>query len=141
MIKIKSRDLRNMITHCKKEGPIEACGILAGKIKDIEADFVKEVSEVYSCRNELHSPIAYRIEAEEQLRIFRKIEELSLDLIGFYHSHTARDHSLSKPSEIDKERANYYGCSYVIVTLHPINVTSWTLEKNGIFKEEQIKEI
>ncbi|MGD0329524.1 MAG: M67 family metallopeptidase [Nitrososphaeria archaeon] len=137
-IKITSRHLKNIIYHCKKEWPIEACGILAGKIRDIEGDSVKEVSKIYSCRNELNSPMAYRIEAEQQLKIFREIEELRLDLIGFYHSHTSTHHSLSRPSQIDKKRANYYGCSYVIITLYPLNASSWLLEKKGVFKEETI---
>jgi len=114
MIKIKLRDLENIISHCKEESSIEACGILAGKIEDSDEIIVKEVLKVYGCRNELNSPTEYRIGAEEQFRIFSEIDDLGLDLLGFYHSHP---HTFSRPSSIDKKRANYYGCSYMIIFL------------------------
>ena len=134
MIKIRSRDLEKMISHCREEWPIEACGVLAGKI----GDEVKNVLKVYKCENELGSPLEYRIEAEEQFKIFREIEKLGLDLLGFYHSHPSTS---SDPSAVDKEKANYIGYSYMIVSLHPVRVSSWVLENIGIFKEEEIQTI
>lgn len=129
MIKIRLRDLSNIVSHCREEDPIEACGVLAGKIEDE----VKNVLKVYKCENELKSPSEYRIETEEQFKIFSEIEDLGLDLLGFYHSHPT---TFSEPSTIDKERAKYIGYSYMIISLHPIKVSSWILENIGIFKEE-----
>lgn len=135
MIRIRSCDLENIITHCLEENPIEACGVLAGYIKDPSGRIEKNVKKVYRCRNELKSSVEYRIEAEEQFKIFSKIEDSSLDLLGFYHSHPS---TRSEPSTIDRERANYCGCSYVIVSLHPTKVSSWVLAKTGVFAEEDI---
>ena len=134
MIKIKLRDLSNIIFHCREEEPIEACGVLAGEI----GDEVKEVIKVYKCENELGSPTEYSIEAEEQFKIFSEIEDLGLDLLGFYHSHPSTS---SDPSAVDKERANYLGLSHMIVSLHPVKVSSWILQDISVFKEEEIPTI
>ena len=37
-INFESGHLRKIIAHCKREWQIEACGILVGKIKDIEGN-------------------------------------------------------------------------------------------------------
>jgi proteasome lid subunit RPN8/RPN11 len=137
MIRIRTKDVKGIISHCEKEQPIEACGILAGKITRIDGAVVKEVLKVYTCRNELNSPTEYRINAEEQLQIFDEIDRSGLDLLGFYHSHP---YTNSQPSPIDKERGNYFGYSYVIVSLQPAKVSSWILEEDG-FKEEEISTI
>lgn len=134
MIKIRLGDLENIIDHCKEELPLEACGILAGKKRGLSG--VKEVLKIYRCRNELNSPTEYGIGAEEQFKIFSEIDDLGLDLLGFYHSHS---YSFSRPSSIDEERANYFGHSYMIVALHPTKISSWVLEKKGVFKEEEIR--
>lgn len=138
MIKIKRSDWENILSHCSDENPIEACGILAGTIKTSNGDQIKEVLKVYHCKNVLNSPTEYRIGAEEQFKIFSEIDAVELDLLGFYHSHVSHQHISSKPSSIDRDRANYVGYSYMIVTLHPTKVSSWILEKKGVFKKEEI---
>jgi len=134
MIRIRSRDIDDMISHCEKEQPTEACGILAGRIIKMNGDVVKEVLKAYRCKNELNSLTEYRINAEEQLQVFDEIDSSGLDLLGFYHSHP---YTNSHPSSIDRERGNYFGYSYVIISLHPTRVSSWILEEDG-FKEEKI---
>jgi len=134
-IRIRLRDLENIISYCKRESPLEACGVLAGKIRDLNGATVKEVLKVYTCKNELSSPTEYRIGAEEQFKIFSEIDDLDLDLLGFFHSHS---YASSSPSPVDKERANYYGYSYMIVALCPQKVSSWVLQKEGVFREEEI---
>jgi len=138
MIKIRRRDLENVLSHCSDENPIEACGILAGTIKASSEGRIKEVLKVYHCRNELNSPTEYRIDAEEQFKVFSEIDAIELDLLGFYHSHVSHTYKSPKPSSIDRDRANYIGYSYMIVALHPTRVSSWILEKKGVFKKEEI---
>ncbi len=138
MIKIKRSDLENILSQCSDENPIEACGILAGTIITSNGDLIKEVLKVYHCKNVLNSSTEYRIGAEEQFKIFSEIDAVELDLLGFYHSHVSNQHISSKPSSIDRDRANYVGYSYMIVTLHPTKVSSWILEKKGVFKKEEI---
>ena len=73
MIKIRLKDLEDIISHCKKELPLEACGILAGRIEHLDGEASKEVIKVYKCTNELDSSTEYRIKAEDQFKIFIKI--------------------------------------------------------------------
>ena len=134
MIRIKSAGINDIISHSDKEQPIEACGVLAGRIIKVNGKVVKEVLKLYKCKNELNSPTEYRINAEEQFQVFDDIDRSGLDLLGFYHSHPCTN---SRPSSIDKERGNYFGYSYLIVSLHPTKASSWILEEDG-FKEEEI---
>lgn len=85
MIKIRLGDLEKIFHHCREELPIEACGILAGKIKDDKEVTVKEVLRVYNCRNELNSPTEYKVGVEELFKILSEINDMSLRLLGFYH--------------------------------------------------------
>jgi proteasome lid subunit RPN8/RPN11 len=138
MIKIRRHDLENVLSHCNDENPIEACGIFAGTIKVSSESRIKEVLKVYHCTNALNSPTEYRIDAEEQFKVFSEIDAEEMDLLGFYHSHASHPYTSPKPSSIDRDRANYIGYSYMIVALHPTRVTSWILEKKGVFKKEEI---
>ena len=128
----------DIFSHCSDEDPIEACGILAGAIKASSGDRIKDVQKVYRCKNVLNSPTEYRIDAEEQFKIFSEIDTSKLDLVGFYHSHVYNQDISPKPSSLDRDRANYIGYSYMIVALHPTKVSSWVLEKKGVFKKEEI---
>jgi proteasome lid subunit RPN8/RPN11 len=139
MIKIRRYDLENVLTHCSDENPIEAYGILEGTINASSGGRIKEVLKVYHCRNALNSPTEYRIDAEEQFKVFSEIDAVELDLLGFYHSHVSHPDTSPKPSSIDEERANYIGYSYMIIALHPTRVSSWILEKKGIFKKEEVR--
>lgn len=142
-IHIREKDLEKIIYHCKNEWPIEACGVLAGKKSRVREEAVKEVEKVYVCSNEAKSTSRYRIDAEEQYRVFSEIENLELELLGFYHSHpySIIDYT---PSSIDEEKANYHMCSYMIVSFtiySSIKVTSWLLNEEGMFEEEEIVKI
>jgi proteasome lid subunit RPN8/RPN11 len=137
MLRIRRRELDEIICHSKREDPVEACGILAGKTTGVDGTPIRDVLKVYQCRNELDSPTEYRIEPEQQLRIFDEIEEAGLDLVGFYHSHPRGN---PRPSSIDRERANYVGYSYLIVSLNPERISSWFLDEFG-FKEEEIQTV
>jgi proteasome lid subunit RPN8/RPN11 len=136
VIILRSKDFETIVSHCKKEAPIEACGIIAGQIRDYDGKIIKEVLRIYLCKNQLNSPIEYKIEAEEQLRIFSEIHDDGLDLVGFYHSHPT---TASNPSKIDEKRANYVGYSYLILSIPSRKISSWILEKKGFFKSEPLK--
>jgi proteasome lid subunit RPN8/RPN11 len=132
---LRSKDFETIVSHCREEDPIEACGIIAGQIRHCDGEIVKEVLRIYLCKNELQSPIEYKIGAEDQLRIFQEINDDGLDLLGFYHSHP---HTSSDPSKIDEKRANYVGYSYLILSLHPLQISSWILEQKEFFTKEEI---
>jgi len=133
MLRIRSKDLDDIVSHCRREAPVEACGILGGRVTKADGAIIRDVLRVYMCRNELDSPTEYRIGGEEQIQAFTDIERSGMELLGFYHSHPQGD---ARPSPIDRERGNYIGYSYVIVSLSPTRVSSWVLGQEGFMEEE-----
>ncbi len=108
--------------------------------KYIDGTYQGDVSALREC---FHSTAVMNGYLNDQLLLgdpepfFQEIEKMHFCLIGFYHSHPSE----SRPSSIDKAKANYYGYSYLIVALHPLNTSSWVLEDNGEFTEEAIQVI
>jgi proteasome lid subunit RPN8/RPN11 len=132
VLRIRKKDLDNIILHARNCYPSEACGILAGKIVGGN----KNVEEVYHTRNVLNSPSAYEIDSVEQLEIFEKTESCGLEILGFYHSHPFWD---SFWSEIDEERSKLWiGYSYLIVSLKTGGINSYARRKDRTEKEEVI---
>lgn len=101
------RDIaEEMIAHAREGSPLEVCGILAAKDG--------KVTQIYRAHNADQSPVTYRIDPQDQLRIFKDIEESGLELWGIYHSHPA---SAAFPSHTDVRMAFYPEAYYLIVSL------------------------
>ncbi len=94
MISIPSNFVDEMIEHSIQEDPNECCGILAGSNGVI--------SSLYRVKNSTPSPFRYVMDPKDQMNVMKETDELGLDLIAFYHSHT---HSPAYPSETDTRRA------------------------------------
>ncbi len=107
MIKIKKTVYEAMVDHAKKCFPNEACGILAGKNLD-------EGTEFFPMRNTDESSISYFMDPKEQLRVFKTMRDLKLQMTGIFHSHVA---SQASPSQKDVRLAFYPDVSYLIVSL------------------------
>lgn len=132
VIKIRKKHLEEIFEFARKCYPIEACGILVGKVEGIE----KIVSRVYHTKNVLASSFAYRIDPIEMLRVFEETEISGLDVLGFYHSHPFWD---SFWSEVDEEKGRLWvGYSYLIVSLTTGNVNSYVKCYKGVEKEELV---
>jgi len=126
---VKEQHLAEMIDHAREEAPVEACGILAGK--------EGRVVEVHRARNADCSPTSYRLDPEEQYRIFVDIEDKGLDIVGIYHSHPA---SPAVPSSVDLEQAYYPEAIYLVISLvDPVKpeVRAFTIA-NGEISEKEI---
>ena len=83
--------------------PQEACGLVGG--------LQGRALQVYPATNALHSPVSYRMEAEEQVRIILGLEKLGWDMLAIYHSHpSGPDH----PSPTDLAEAAYPEAVYLI---------------------------
>ncbi len=95
-----------IIRHARREYPNEACGLLAGRDGRVE--------KVYPLTNAEHSPVTYRLNPEEQFRVFTEMEEKGWELLAIYHSHT---HSPAYPSATDLELAFYPEALYLIISL------------------------
>ena len=132
VLKIKKEHLDEIFEFARKCYPIEACGILVGKVNERE----KIVTKVYHTRNVLVSSSAYQIDPMEQLRVFEEAELNSLDVLGFYHSHPFWD---SFWSEVDEERSELWvGYSFLIVSLATRNVNSYVRGHKGAEREEVV---
>jgi proteasome lid subunit RPN8/RPN11 len=119
---------QEIVDHGRAEYPNEACGLLAARDGVVE--------RVFTMRNTDASPVSYRLDAKEQLKVFREMDEGSLELCGIYHSHT---HSEAYPSETDRRQAFYPDASYLLLGLsdreNPV-LRSYRIVEGEITEEE-----
>jgi proteasome lid subunit RPN8/RPN11 len=107
-----------MIAHARAGLPNEACGVLAGAKGRPE--------RLFPMRNAEASPVVYRLDGNEQLRVFAEIEDNGWELLAIFHSHI---HTEAYPSPTDRaqahwrdpvtgrEAAAYPGVRYLILSL------------------------
>lgn len=116
-ITLTRRHLYEMFAHAMAEDPAECCGLLAGQ--------GERVTRVYRLRNAEEAPTRctrYTIDARDQLRALREMEDEGLELVGIFHSHPR---TLAYPSATDLARSRfpgsseplYPGVAYLIVSL------------------------
>lgn len=119
-----------LIRHARSEYPNEACGILAGKDRQIE--------RIYAMTNTDKNPTTYFMDPKEQFHVFKEIRESNLELVGLYHSHVA---SAAYPSARDKEMAFYPEAVYLIISLENYDAPEAKAYRiqDGEVKEEKIK--
>jgi|MudIll2142460700_1097286.scaffolds.fasta_scaffold00895_6 proteasome lid subunit RPN8/RPN11 len=115
-----------MIAHCKKGYPYEACGILAGK--------GNMVSKIYAMTNIEKSPVSYLLDSQEQFNVMKDMRENNLSMVAIFHSHPS---SAAYPSYTDVNLAFYEDVIYVIVSL----VESTPVVKGFSIKERKIEEV
>jgi [CysO sulfur-carrier protein]-S-L-cysteine hydrolase len=95
-----------LIAHARSEAPNECCGMVGGR--DGAA------TTVYRAENAEASPLRYSIDASEQFRLTKEIEEAGEELAAIYHSHTR---SAAYPSQTDVNLAGWPDAVYLIVSL------------------------
>ncbi len=111
-------DIRDAIVQHAIAGlPNEACGVLAGPDG--------QITHFFPMANADQSPLTYRLEATEQLRVFNEIDDKGWELSGIVHSHT---HTQAVPSPTDVGLALYPDALYLLVSLsgdesHPMTGT------------------
>lgn len=106
MLRMPKRFADQIVSQARAEFPNEACGLLAGR------DGV--ATRIYPMTNAERSPVIYRMDPKEQLRVFNEMEDEGSDLLAIYHSHTR---SAAYPSATDVSLAYYPESVYVIVSL------------------------
>lgn len=104
--KLPAAFAEEIVDQARSEHPNEACGLLGGT--DGRA------TRIFKMSNAERSPVIYRMEPAEQLRVFNEIDEAGLDLVAIYHSHTR---SPAYPSSTDVSLAYYPEAVYLIVSL------------------------
>jgi proteasome lid subunit RPN8/RPN11 len=106
--------------------PEEACGLVAGR------DNI--ALEVIPVTNALHSPVRYRMDPQEQLEAFTRIEERGLEIVGIYHSHPSGP---AQPSPTDIAEAFYPEAVYLIWSR---SEQDWNV-RGFLIEEEKVEEI
>jgi len=89
-----------MLEHVQKQAPEEACGLLGGQRAGARA----RVALVIPITNALHSATRYRMEPQEQLAAFNRLDAAGLELLAIYHSHPKGP---ATPSATDLAEAYY----------------------------------
>lgn len=97
---------RQMIAHARREAPLEACGLVAGK------DGV--ATRFFATENADRSPVRYTIAPLDILRITREIDRAGEELLAIFHSHPATE---AYPSATDIRLAFYPDAYYLICSL------------------------
>jgi len=134
---------QELVDHAREGDPDEVCGILAGRDGHI--------SRVFRIRNTAESvgadrgvfrdresgvaaagrrPVHYYMDPRDQLRVYNELDELGLDVVGYYHSHTRTE---ARPSPTDVRLATDLASVYVLVSLEDASspvVRAWRISKS-----------
>jgi proteasome lid subunit RPN8/RPN11 len=119
-----------MVAHCLRGLPDEACGLLVGSYGGDEA------ARIFPTTNAAASAMVYEIDPKELLAVDRQAQALGADIMGVFHSHT---HTDAYPSPTDVAQALDPGWHYVLVSLrdtHPV-VRSYRIVE-GVITEEPV---
>lgn len=128
---LRKTHLDELKKHAIETYPMEACGIMAGRFKGN----LRVLERIFKAKNILNSPYKYEIDPSEQLSIFQKADDLSMEVIGFYHSHPYGE---AKPSGVDHSLAFYPNLSYAIYSVMTKSLASYIWDGNS-FKQEPVK--
>lgn len=95
-----------MTSHCMKDRPFEACGLLSGKGGRCET--------IWPMINVEKSPYSFAISDEAIEKAMAQMKERGEALTGIYHSHPT---ALPYPSKEDQRHNGYPTVAYFIVSL------------------------
>jgi proteasome lid subunit RPN8/RPN11 len=138
---------QELIDHAREGDPDEVCGMLAGLTGRVErvfrvhnvADAITAEQDVFLDR-ETHvatagrRPVHYYMDPLDQLRVYREIDDLKLDVIAYYHSHT---HTEARPSPTDIRLARDPTALWVLVSLsEQPAVRAWRIDKTDPMDEK-----
>lgn len=101
---------RELVLHCRREAPNEACGVLGGRLF---AGGQRAVLAV-PVTNVLADPRRYRMDPRGLLAAFDRIEDAGLEEVAYFHSHPA---SAPLPSKTDIAEARIGTVRMLIVSL------------------------
>jgi proteasome lid subunit RPN8/RPN11 len=120
-----------LVAHARDEAPNECCGMLATSDDRFTAYF--------RATNEFASPLRFRIDAADQIRIYNEIESRGEE-IAIFHSHPKTE---GRPSQTDVNlAADWPGAVWLICTLaedEPV-VRAFEIERNRVEEVELVVE-
>lgn len=97
---------KEIVEQALREFPNECCGMIAAQ--------AGVPVKVFAMKNADASATTYRMDSDEQLKVFNEIDENGWEPWAFYHSHT---HSEAYPSPTDVLMAFYPDVRYMVVSL------------------------
>ena len=107
MLVIRTDLVDAMVAHARRDHPDEACGVLAGPEGSDRPE--RHIPMV----NAERSPTFYRFDAQEQLKVWRAMDDADEVPVVIYHSHTATE---AYPSRTDVSLAAEPDAHYVLVS-------------------------
>ncbi|WP_216828216.1 Mov34/MPN/PAD-1 family protein [Alkalihalobacterium elongatum] len=103
---IKKEVYQEMVKYCRKESPLEACGLISG-VGNKGLTF-------WPIRNEEKSPNRFSITEENMRKTIKQIIKKGEQLNGVFHSHPR---TRAFPSYHDIKNHSYPNLAYIIVSL------------------------
>lgn len=117
----------DVLAHARKDHPDECCGIIAAK------DGVP--TRLFAMTNAERSPTGFVFDPQEQLRVWRDMDDADEELYVVYHSHTMTE---AYPSRTDvRWSANTPGAHWLLVSTRSDEdeVRSFTIDGDTITEE------
>ena len=118
-----------VVAHARRDHPDECCGIIAGRSG--------QATRVVAMTNAERSPTGFVFDPQEQLRVWRELDDNDEDLLAVYHSHTMTE---AYPSRTDvRWSANTPGTSWLLVSTRSADdeVRSFRID-DGVVSEEEL---
>ncbi len=107
MLTIHTKLVNAMITQARQDHPIETCGIIAGPVKS------NLPLRLIPMRNIAQSEDFFEFDSQQQLQVWREMEQRNEEPVVIYHSHT---HSQAYPSHTDVQYATEPQAHYIIIS-------------------------
>jgi len=131
---------QELVAHAREGDPEEVCGILGGHAGEVVRVFrVRNTADEVSAERNVfrdgasgvasagRRPVHYYMDPRDQLRVYNELDDLGLDVVAYYHSHT---HTEARPSPTDIRLATDLSPVYMLVSLtHEPSVRAWRITK------------
>jgi proteasome lid subunit RPN8/RPN11 len=134
VLKIARKHVAAMIAHARADHPDEACGVIIGP------EGSDEPVRLVQMLNADRSPTFFRFDPQEQLRLYREMDDAGEEIVVVYHSHTSTE---AYPSRTDISYAAEPQAHYVLVSTAetgpaegPTEVRSYRIADGEVSEEE-----
>ncbi|TDD65243.1 Mov34/MPN/PAD-1 family protein [Actinomadura rubrisoli] len=131
MLTIERALVEKIVAHARADHPDEACGVIAGPAgSDRPARYI-------AMTNAERSPTFYRFDSQEQLKVWREMDDRDEEPVVIYHSHTSTE---AYPSRTDISYASEPNAHYVLVSTREDDETEFRSYRivDGEVTEEEV---
>lgn len=127
VLRLTSEQLQLLRDESRKIHPIEACGLLFGRMIDGEA----VVTRVVMMPNVLKSSTRFEADSQTVFNAFEQADEAELQFIGLFHSHPAP----ASPSEVDLKYMRLWGKAvWLILSSGDGNIAAFQLTNGDLLE-------